>query len=484
MGQPPYTSGDNGNVFTIANNRDSTRTEAFTYDSLNRISTAQSKGSQWGESFTIDSWGNMTKETPISGKTNHENLSTTAPLPNNQLSGFGYDAAGNMTSNGSVNYVYDGENRLIWTRGLNPTPTRYIYDGDGVRVEKCAAATVTTACPTSGTTGTLYWRGTSAEPQAETDLSGNVLENYIFFGGQRIARRDGSTKAVHFYFSDQVGSHGVVENATGTACEQDIDYYPYGGQENDYCANVAQHYKFNGKERDTESGLDNFEARYDASSLGRFMTADWAAKPTAVPYAHYGNPQSLNLYSFTINNPTTFGDPDGHNRPGADGGLTPDGQVSNCGNNQQQCAFQNAQQAQNQSQTKQLTADDVSKGIKAFDSDKDDKNPGRVVKALDTMGKDFTVSGDTLKQGVKDSGVTMPKAADKVLANVDSITRTGDKVVITNKGSMTIDLLGQIGKTISFTINESVKGKSGYQGPELQNLKGVGIGLGPFATHP
>ena len=131
-----------------------------------------------------------------------------------------------------------------------------------------------------------------------------------------------------------------------------------------------------------------------------------------------------------------------------------------------------------------MTADDVSKGIKAFDSDKDDKNPGRVVKALDTMGKDFTVSGDTLKQGVKDSGVTMPKAADKVLANVDSITRTGDKVVITNKGSMTIDLLGQIGKTISFTINESVKGKSGYQGPALQDLKGVGIGIGPFAKHP
>jgi len=131
-----------------------------------------------------------------------------------------------------------------------------------------------------------------------------------------------------------------------------------------------------------------------------------------------------------------------------------------------------------------LTADDVSKGIKAFDSDKGDKNPGRVVKALDTMGKDFTVSGDTLKQGVKESGVEMPKAADKVLGNVESITRTGDKVVITNKGSITIDLLGQVGKTVSFTINESAKGKSGYVGPELQNLKGVGIGLGPFASHP
>jgi RHS repeat-associated protein len=55
-----------------------------------------------------------------------------------------------------------------------------------------------------------------------------------------------------------------------------------------------------------------FGARYYGSSLGRFMTPDWAAKPIAVPYAHYGNPQSLNLYSYVQNNPTTVGDPDGH----------------------------------------------------------------------------------------------------------------------------------------------------------------------------
>ena len=67
-----------------------------------------------------------------------------------------------------------------------------------------------------------------------------------------------------------------------------------------------------GKERDTESGLDMFGARYYGSSLGRFMTPDWAAKPIDVPYANFGNPQSLNLYSYVNNNPTTTRDPDGH----------------------------------------------------------------------------------------------------------------------------------------------------------------------------
>jgi RHS repeat-associated protein len=104
----------------------------------------------------------------------------------------------------------------------------------------------------------------------------------------------------------------VVENATGSSCEQDIDYFPYGNVAHDYCPTVAQHYRFNGKERDTESGLDNFGARYDASNLARFMTPDWAAKPTNVPYASFGNPQSLNLYSYVNNNPTTVRDPNGH----------------------------------------------------------------------------------------------------------------------------------------------------------------------------
>jgi RHS repeat-associated protein len=79
--------------------------------------------------------------------------------------------------------------------------------------------------------------------------------------------------------------------------------------------NFANHYKFTGKERDPETGCDYFGARYYCNPIGRFITADWAAKPTAVPYANFGNPQSLNLYSYVKNNPTTFGDPDGHCAP-------------------------------------------------------------------------------------------------------------------------------------------------------------------------
>jgi len=75
---------------------------------------------------------------------------------------------------------------------------------------------------------------------------------------------------------------------------------------------TSMRYKFTGKERDSESGLDYFGARYYASSMGRWMSPDWADKPEAVPYSSLGDPQSLNLYIYVGNNPLSRADLDGH----------------------------------------------------------------------------------------------------------------------------------------------------------------------------
>jgi RHS repeat-associated protein len=66
-------------------------------------------------------------------------------------------------------------------------------------------------------------------------------------------------------------------------------------------------HKFTGKERDAESGLDNFGKRYHASSLGRFMTPD----PIMIMKQKLRDPQQWNMYSYTRNNPVTFTDPTG-----------------------------------------------------------------------------------------------------------------------------------------------------------------------------
>jgi RHS repeat-associated protein len=70
--------------------------------------------------------------------------------------------------------------------------------------------------------------------------------------------------------------------------------------------------RFTGKERDTESGLDYFGARYYASSMGRWMSPDYSDGPVAVPFGDLGDPQSLNLYGYVGNSPLTSLDEDGH----------------------------------------------------------------------------------------------------------------------------------------------------------------------------
>jgi RHS repeat-associated protein len=68
--------------------------------------------------------------------------------------------------------------------------------------------------------------------------------------------------------------------------------------------------KFTQKERDNETGLDYFGARYFASTQGRFTGVDRAP----IKRKHLINPQDLNRYSYVANNPLAFIDPDGEEK--------------------------------------------------------------------------------------------------------------------------------------------------------------------------
>ncbi len=67
-----------------------------------------------------------------------------------------------------------------------------------------------------------------------------------------------------------------------------------------------------GKERDSETNLDYFGARYYSGAQGRFTTPDWSTNPQPVPYANLSDPQSLNLYAYMYNNPLSGVDAEGH----------------------------------------------------------------------------------------------------------------------------------------------------------------------------
>jgi RHS repeat-associated protein len=142
----------------------------------------------------------------------------------------------------------------------------------------------------------------------ESDLSGNLTDEYVFFDGERVARK--STNGIFYYFSDHLKTASVITDASGTI-KAESDYYPWGG-ELQFVANDSNHYKFTGKERDSETQLDYFGARYYSNGLGRWVSADWSPMPIPVPYADFNNPQSLNLYGFVGGNPASKADPDGH----------------------------------------------------------------------------------------------------------------------------------------------------------------------------
>jgi RHS repeat-associated protein len=102
----------------------------------------------------------------------------------------------------------------------------------------------------------------------------------------------------------------VITDSAGVI-KAESDYYPWGG-ELQSVNNDSNDYKFTGKKRDVETGLDYFGARYYSNGLGRWVSADWSPAPVPVPYADFVDPQSLNLYGYVRGLPTTRFDADGH----------------------------------------------------------------------------------------------------------------------------------------------------------------------------
>jgi RHS repeat-associated protein len=309
---------NNGDVAGINNNITSSRSQNFCYDSLNRIAKAESTSTYstssancWAESYTYDAWANMTAITPVTGSysgcTQESGLSITVNSSNQiSTSGFSYDSAGSLLGDGTNGYTYNGESELI-TASTTSGLYCYTYDGSGRRVQKSQAQSgysCTSTSPHAPTVSKLYWYDTGGNALDETDGSGNLTDEYVFFDGKRIARRDSSSN-VDYYFADHLGTAHIVTNASGTI-QDDSDFYPYGGQRA-VSSTSGNTYKFTGKERDSESGLDNFGARYDSSQYGRFMSPD----PLGILSGQTSVPQSLNLYSYVENNPLNAVDPDG-----------------------------------------------------------------------------------------------------------------------------------------------------------------------------
>lgn len=284
-----WGSSNNGDLTEWIASGQQTFNRTYSYDSLNRLASMSAPGDGCsGLSFVYDAWGNRTSQANAGGTCFTFSVSANV---HNQFVGYQYDSAGNLMNDGRHSYTYDAENRIIQV-DAGATAT-YTYDALGNRIRK-----------DSGGGWLEYYYGAGGVDSEFTANGWNT--GYVYRDGKFLAQYDSST--THFIFSDQLGDTRLVTNLDGSVHDS-MDYLPFGEQ---ISGGTATTHKFTGKERDAESGLDNFGARYYGSSFGRFMTPDWAARPTTVPYAVFGDPQSLNLYSYVRNDPVTRADADGH----------------------------------------------------------------------------------------------------------------------------------------------------------------------------
>ena len=321
LGYGYSATNNNGNVgsqtITSALTAGGTMTaqQVYGYDGANRLTsvaeTVQSglpngvMAGNWSIAHGYDQYGNQWATTGLPMGPAMPTAQTQFNAPLNRLSARStgaalpadaYDAAGNLQDHPDIGQMtYDAENRQLTYSNGGGQAASYDYDGEGRRVRKTTPA---------GTT--VYVYDAAGELATEMDPAGSVTDTGTLY-----------------LTADHLGSTRAVTDASGGLKER-WDYFPFGqtipsgqvfGNRNlvaGYDTATGVTLEFTGKERDAETGLDYFGARYFSSAQGRWTSPDWSATPQPVPYADLDDPQTLNLYAYARNNPMSNRDVDGH----------------------------------------------------------------------------------------------------------------------------------------------------------------------------
>ena len=315
----------NGSISSMtwkSGNESTVRGYKFTYDGLDRMLNAT-----YGETASISTNANRFSEN-VTGYDKNGNIKSlqrygqtgasayglidnlTFTLNGNQLSrvddavstvAYGTNTAFVNGASAAGEYAYDVNGNL--TKDLNKGITDIQYNVLNLpsTVSFSDGSTITYTYGADGTKlRTVHKIGSTT---TTTDYCGNVIyengtqklllteEGYINLTG---------TQQYHYYLKDHQGNNRVVINQSGTV-EETNHYYPFGGVFG--TTGNTQPYKYNGKEFDTKKGLNwyDYGARYYDAALGRFTTVD----PSSENY------YAFNPYSYCVNNPIKYIDPDG-----------------------------------------------------------------------------------------------------------------------------------------------------------------------------
>ncbi len=287
-----YTYDPTGNVtqreksiFNPETNTLETFNEFYSYDWLNRLTsfTNDTDSSTYG----YDGAGNRVSADGIwyTYNTVNELVSVTDGTT------FSYDLNGNVvTKAGSSTweYQYDTLNQLTQVLKDGESVDQYTYDGDGKRIQK------TEWIPSlQSFQNTVYvYTGLNIFYEKNTTTGMDAVSIHGPTG--RIARKAGDT--TFYYHTDHLGSTQMVTDENGTVVTS-VNYSPFGVHET---KGEPEKYLLTGKEEDA-SHLYYFGARYYDPAVGRFTTRD-------SELGELTHPQSLNKYTYCLNNPLSYRD--------------------------------------------------------------------------------------------------------------------------------------------------------------------------------
>ncbi|MFF5296341.1 SpvB/TcaC N-terminal domain-containing protein [Paractinoplanes globisporus] len=290
--------------------------ESYDYDLAGNLSGLVHLGSDPADPGWTRAW-TYAEASPLDGR--HSNRLSGTRTGGGAAEPVGHDPHGNIVRLPHLPELrWDHADRLsattrqVVTSGT-PEMTYYTYDAAGQRVQKVTDRQAAPGQNATRRNRRVYlglWEiyteyggnGTTPGVQRETV--------HVMLGEQRVAlieRRTGTddgspVRAVRYQLGDHLGS---VSLELGEAAEvvSYEEYYPYGAtayQATPKRTTPPKRYRYTAKERDEESGLDSFGARYYAPWLGRWTSCD----PS-------GAADSPNLYLFVGAAPTCHVDPDG-----------------------------------------------------------------------------------------------------------------------------------------------------------------------------
>lgn len=281
--------------------------EDYSYDQLHRLVQSIRSGAASGTvNYGFDAVGNLTKKSDFSSNTANAYGYTAATcggganaVKSVQLAAGGtrtycYDANGNLTSdNAGLSLKYDHQNLpVVAQRGALRDDFRYGPDGMRTRSWGSDGARV-------------YLPGY----EHRTDTG----ETKVYIGDYAVISRTGSTRKVEYLLKDRLGSVDAVVNSSGAVTEArgyDAFGKPRSGTWNDLSpakiASTAVTPKgFTQHEHLNELELIHMNGRMYDYNVGRFMGVD--------PFIQFPlNSQSLNPYSYILNNPLSGTDPTGY----------------------------------------------------------------------------------------------------------------------------------------------------------------------------